>query len=183
MTVLEFIASLVGSIAWPATICVVLWLLRTEISGLFTSGVKRLKAGPVEVEYWEQAAVVAEAIALTEISTTAEVDTELERVSRLVETVPGVAVSKAFAVVVRRLRAVAAAHDVPAAADASYLTLLVGLRQRQLVSPETEVAIKGLVALQELAARDDGAGRAVTIERAREYLALAQGVMLALSDL
>lgn len=55
---LEFIASLVSSLAWPAVIIVLVILLKEPISKLLTSRpMKRIKAGPggLEIEYVDQA--------------------------------------------------------------------------------------------------------------------------------
>lgn len=46
------------------TVGVIVWLLRHELGALLEAPVKRWKAGPVEVEYWQQTAVeVAESVA------------------------------------------------------------------------------------------------------------------------
>jgi len=52
----EFVTSLVGSLAWPASVAFVVWVFREQISTLFAGPVKRWKAGPVEMEYWAQEA-------------------------------------------------------------------------------------------------------------------------------
>lgn len=57
MSVLEFIASLVRSVAWPAILLVVVIILRRPIAAALAGGLSRLKIGPFEAE-WR---VVAEA--------------------------------------------------------------------------------------------------------------------------
>lgn len=47
---LKFFAQVIGSIAWPVTMIVVVVLLKDQIAGLFPF-LKRLKAGPVEAEF------------------------------------------------------------------------------------------------------------------------------------
>ena len=47
---LQFLASVVGSIAWPATVITVVLILRSEIVALLPF-LRRLKAGPLEAEF------------------------------------------------------------------------------------------------------------------------------------
>jgi hypothetical protein len=50
MDALTFIATVIGSLAWPLTVLAVVLLLRAQIVALFPA-LKRLKAGPVEAEF------------------------------------------------------------------------------------------------------------------------------------
>lgn len=56
MSSLEFIESLVSSLAWPVAALVIVLMFRSELAGLFSSQMRRLKAGPVEVEWDRQLA-------------------------------------------------------------------------------------------------------------------------------
>ena len=47
---LTFLAQVIGSLAWPVTIIIVVLLLKDQIASLFPF-LKRLKAGPVEAEF------------------------------------------------------------------------------------------------------------------------------------
>jgi hypothetical protein len=47
---LTFLAQVIGSLAWPVTIVIVVLLLKNQIASLFPV-LKRLKAGPVEAEF------------------------------------------------------------------------------------------------------------------------------------
>jgi len=59
----QFIASLVSSLAWPAAVVAVAFLFRKQLATLLTSGpLKRLKAGPFELELDRIAAVVEERV-------------------------------------------------------------------------------------------------------------------------
>jgi hypothetical protein len=55
---LAFIASLVHSLAWPAAIAVAVIVSRRPIGGALGRGVRRLRAGPVEVEFDQELAEV-----------------------------------------------------------------------------------------------------------------------------
>ncbi len=48
---LAFVASLVGSLAWPAVIVVAVWLFRDEIRALARRPVHRAKVGPADLEW------------------------------------------------------------------------------------------------------------------------------------
>jgi hypothetical protein len=55
MSILEFSASLIGSLAWPIVVLVAVVLFRGSIRSALTGQIKRWRAGPsgLEVEYWE----------------------------------------------------------------------------------------------------------------------------------
>lgn len=179
----DFIASVVDSLAWPMSIAFVVLLLRTQIGALLEAPVKRWKAGPVEVEYWEKAVEVAGAVAVAVdgLPPPVEISAEVERTRRLAETVPTVAVVKAFGIVERRLREMAGTDGGEVPEELAAPALASGLRQRGLITPESDSAVRGLAALRNLAAHDDGSGLAVSVAKAREYLTLVDGVLYALS--
>ncbi len=183
MTWKEFIAALVDALAWPVSLAVVVLLLRHQIAALLEGPVKRWKAGPVEFEYWEKAAEVADAVevAVHALPSMIEVSADVERARRLAEKVPTVAVTKAFGLVERRLRELAAADGGEPADDMAAPALAGALHQRGLVTAETESAVRGLATLRNIAAHDDGSGLAVSVEKAREYVSLVEGVLYALS--
>ncbi len=52
-----FVASIVSSIAWPATALAIIWLLRKEILRLLPF-LSRLKAGPIEAEFEREVAEI-----------------------------------------------------------------------------------------------------------------------------
>ena len=53
MDPLTFLASLVLSLAWPATVAVIAWWFRDHIKPRLDRLPKRLKLGPVDVEWYE----------------------------------------------------------------------------------------------------------------------------------
>lgn len=179
-------ASLVGSIAWPASIAVTVLVLRRQIAALVEGPVKRWKAGPVEVEYWEaKVAAVEHAIVRAEPARSGvgsiELDADIERAVGLADQVPVVAVGNAFALVERRLREIAAQGGEQPPSAMPTLALANALNQRGLITTESESAIRGLTSLRNLAVQDDGRGRSVTPTKAREYVVLVQAVLYALS--
>jgi hypothetical protein len=58
-----FVASLVQSLAWPAGVLAVVIVLRKPIGVALGRGIRRVKAGPVEVEFDQLQAEVREELA------------------------------------------------------------------------------------------------------------------------
>lgn len=59
----EFVASVVDSLAWPASAVVIVALLRRQLAALLQSPLSRLRAGPVELERVREAEKVGENVA------------------------------------------------------------------------------------------------------------------------
>ena len=80
------------SLAWPAAVAVVVIVLRKPIGVVFSQGVWRLKAGPVEVEFDQLQAEVREELArspeLAESLVAASAPSLRGALSRLVEIEP-----------------------------------------------------------------------------------------------
>ncbi len=177
----EFIASIVGSLAWPASIAIIVLLLRRQLAAVLEGRLKSLKAGPVAIEFWaEQVAEVGVAIASGETPPSPQLDAELERIAGLVDQTPVVAVRQAFGLVERRLRVIADASGTTVPAEMSGAALAAMLQQMGLISEANLDAVRGLATLVNLASRDT-AGTSITVERARDFMVLAQAVLYALS--
>ena len=176
----EFVASLVDSLAWPAGLAMIAWLFRRQLGALIEGPVKRWRAGPVEVEYWEAAAEVAQAVVMADWPTGGERDAELQRAAQLAEHAPVVAVGQAYAVVGERLREFGRALGDEGAGSVSTLELARSLQEHGRITDATLFAIEGLTALRRRAVHDDGSGLSVTVKQARDYVTLVQGVLYAL---
>lgn len=175
----EFAASLVSSLAWPASAALIVFLLRKQLRSLLESPVKRWKAGPVEVEYWaEETAQIAGSVAALEAAGVDSGDDELDQLARLAEKAPVAAILSGFQLVEREVRRIAAGAGIDAAEAAPLSRVVVMEAEAGLLSPETVSAIRGLSVLRNLAAH--GTERQATPERAREYVALVEGVLYAL---
>lgn len=176
----ELVASLVGSLAWPTSAAVIALLFRRQVASLLEGPLRRLKAGPIELEWPEAVAELAESVIVDEPSRSVEIDAEIEHAKKLAEEAPAVAVGKAFGLVERRLRAIAAesAKDPPTEGE-SAVALAIRLRERGLVSTEDINAIRGVATLRNLAVH--GPGGQTTVQRAQEYVVLVEAVLYALS--
>jgi hypothetical protein len=180
-----FVASLVQSLAWPAGVATVVIVLRKPIAAVLGQGVRRLKAGPVEVEFDQVQAEVREDLARSpELAEAAPAEgqasapaTSLDKeLSRLAELSPEAAVMEASRRIEYRLAEMLDDAGVP--------HRRIGLRglarlaqEHGLISDETLAAIEGMSVLRNLVAHVRGD---IGVDRARDYLALADAVLYAL---
>lgn len=175
-------ASLVGSLAWPAAASFVVWVFREQISTLFAGPVKRWKAGPVEMEFWAQeAAEVVEQVGVLDAVAAGQQDDEIAQLAELAEKTPVVAVMAGFRLVERELREIGQIGDIDGADRMPVSRLLVAEAEQGLVTQESVAAVRGLMTLRNVVTHDGGSGTSVTPERAQEYVVLVQGVLFALS--
>jgi hypothetical protein len=175
---LAFVASLVHSLAWPAAVAVAVIVLRRPIGAALGRGVRRLRAGPVEVEFDQELAEVRQ-----ELRRSPELAAEPRRVpdslgeelAKLAEVSPRAAVLEAYARIEARLAELLAETDLPRVSGRVLAPLA---RNRGLISDETATAVEGLSVLRNLAAHSPADD--IGAERARDYLALADAVLYAM---
>jgi len=172
----EFIASLVDSLAWPASAAIIVALLRRQIGALLEGQLKRLKAGPVELE-WEQAAVeVAESVA-TAAPASDEEDEEVARLMALAADAPNAAILESFLLIERELHALANAGGVTLPRTAPAATIANQMADIGLISEQSATAVRGLATIRNLAAHGEARE---TPGRAREFVVMTQAVLFAL---
>jgi hypothetical protein len=180
MSELQFIASLVNSLAWPLVVLVIAVVFRTKITDLLSGGVKRLKAGPIEVE-WDRTLSEAR-VELDQPGAPLEaqgdrgpVSTELAELTRIS---PRAAVIEGFARVEQALheKLKDVDNDGKMRLGAAGLARLGA--EHNLVNEETVRAIEGLATLRNLAAH--GRDGETTPDRAMDYLALVDAVLYVL---
>ncbi len=183
MGLLGFVASLVQSLAWPASVAAVVIVLRKPIGAALGRGVRRVKAGPVEVEFDQLQAEVREELArspeLAETQVPAPVPSLREELSGLAEVAPTAAVMDAYGRIEARLAEIfdSSGEPPPPPRMRSGRGLARIARERDLISEETLGAIEGLSVLRNLVAHSGGD---IGVDRARDYLALADAVLYAL---
>jgi hypothetical protein len=176
-----FVASLVQSLAWPAGVLAVVIVLRKPIGAVLGQGVRRVKAGPVEVEFDRIEAEVREELArspeLAEAHVPAPTASLREELARLAEVSPQAAVMAANQRIEARLAEVLDSAGVPPSSSMGGRRLARLARQHDLISDETLAAVEGLSVLRDLTAHTGGD---IGVDRARDYLALADAVLYAL---
>jgi hypothetical protein len=181
-----FIASLVHSLAWPAAVVVIVLVLRRPLAAALQRGVRRLKAGPIEVEFDEELAEVKQDLAQApELRGTPTpplpgqgLDEEL---ARLVDVSPRAAVMEAFVRIEARLGELVDAAGIEQGKARGGTALARLAHQHGLISSESLRAVEGLSVMRNLAAhspKDDD----IDTGRAREYVAMADAVLFSLPD-
>lgn len=179
-----FVASLVHSLAWPAGVLAVVIILRKPLGVVLGQGVRRVKAGPVEVEFDQLKAEVREELARSPELAEAQVPSLAdslslgEELSRLAEIAPETAIVLAYNRIEARLAEMAVdAGDWSLGIPPGGRALVRLVRQRELISDETLAAIEGLSVLRDLTVHSGGD---IGVDRARDYLALADAVIYVL---
>ena len=156
-------------------------VLRQPIGAAFSRGVRRLRAGPVEVEFDQELAEVREELSrspeLAAAKSQALTPSLAEELARLAEVSPRSAVLEAYARIEARLIALLASAGVGYGAFRPSALARVA-RDDGLISDETLTAMEGLSVLRDLAAHNPADD--IGVERARDYLALADAVLFAL---
>lgn len=183
MNTMQFLASLVSSLAWPVAVVVVLTLFRQRITELFDQLPRRVKAGPFEVEWDRAAAVTATRLVAPqherqENSGAAPIE-DLADLSPLAEAAPRAAVLDAAARVESSLRTLFELSDFDVPPSRGIRDLARRAQEAGLIESETARSIEGLSVMRNLAAHT---GDEVTPERAREFLTLAEAIMYQLDD-
>ncbi|WP_344220775.1 hypothetical protein [Kribbella sancticallisti] len=190
MSALEFIAAVLKALAWPLAAVVIALLFRSKILELLSSGMKRLKIGPVEAEWDVRAAVTG--VEVEQARSTAlptrpadsrrvEVQTAIDLArERLESGYTDTAVTEAFAAIEQSLLGLLIDAGV------GVTQLHVGgaglaklAEQKGLITEKTATAIEGLAVLRNLAANTDVG---TTMDRATEYLTMTEGVLYAIEN-
>jgi hypothetical protein len=183
VTWLPFAASLVHSLAWPTGVVAVITILRKPIGTALNHGVRRVRAGPVEVEFEQELAEVRQELRSSpELAYAPAPKGDIsvaEELAPLADLSPRAAVLEAFARVEWQLRdRVRGIADVSDRATGGKMALLA--RNQKLISEETFRAFEGLALLRNLATHSQD--EQISSARAREYVALANAVLYALGD-
>lgn len=187
MSVLEFIASLVGSLAWPAAVVAIVVVFRAQMRTLLGGVLHRLKVGPLELEWeerWEEQRSTAQGtlpddtdVASLEADTPIVVTETLSELERLATEQPVVSILMAWSAVEHGLKSVLRGHvpegelerSSPGRLSAKALSL--GLIDQNIAD-----AVRHLANMRNLAVhRDPGS---LTTERAVEFLTIAETVLI-----
>lgn len=190
MSTLEFLASIVDSIAWPAAVLVVIVVFRRPLRAMLAGDIKRWKAGPsgLEVEYWNSRLEAARLELETEspqleLKTADESvpgDGGLEDLRELAALSPRSAVLESFVRIERALSEVLdSAQSPPPPGPSGGLRLARYAGALKLISPATVDSVEGMSVLRNLAAH--GADENLDSKRALEYVDLAEATLYAMA--
>jgi hypothetical protein len=180
VSALEFISS----VAWPLTVLVIALVFRKSIIDMLSGQLlTRMKAGPFEAN-WERGVSEVEA-ELKQTFPTEEQrpspESLMAELASLAERSPATAVLEAYARIEKELRHIVESPPVDPHLDLDRLgapALARVVHNAGRLSEQTVQAVEGVSVLRNLVAH----GRAgdITRERAKEYLALADGVLYAI---
>lgn len=180
---LAFAASALHSLAWPAGVVAVAVMLRRPIGIALSSGIRRVRAGPVEIEFDQKVTQVSAELRRTSGPATQDalalaVTLPDDDLARLAEASPVAAVITAYSRIEARLVDLLDSANEPSSSAVGGLALARLAHRHGLITDQTLSAIDGLTVLRNLAAH--GAGGDVTVERARDFITLADAVLYAL---
>ena len=178
MDTLTFISSLVASVSWPVVVLVLALAFRRPIGRLVERLPKRLKAGPVEVEWPEIATEARVALATSaEAKTLAPEGSLTERFAKIAAEEPSVAIIAAWSELEKELIAKLASAGVnqPRSSGAALGRLA---REHNVISDATLQAIEGLAVLRNLSAH--GRIDEVDREKALDFLTLVDATLYAI---
>lgn len=178
MSTLEFIAALAEALGWPLTVLVLAMVFRSALADLFSRQIKRMRAGPVEVE-WERVLSETE-VELDQPGVPSPIrgvvgDGLSAELAQLAEDSPAEAVFRAYRRLEEDLR-----HTLGSRLDPSERVGAPGLARRAraegLIVEETVRAVEGVSVLRNLSAHTEQ----VSPRHAKDYLALIDAVRFAL---
>lgn len=181
MSTLDFIASLVNSLAWPVAVVVVLSLFREQIKKLLRVPPSRLKAGPFEAE-WDRTVAEAQVdldqpdLPKAEVRSSTDVAGDLYE---LAERLPAAAVLEGYRRVEQALqrRLLGTVDELDPRLGATGLARLA--KDLDLITTETVRAVEGISVLRNLAAHSTRGE--VSVEQAREYLGIVEAILYVVS--
>lgn len=173
-----FVASLVSSLAWPVAVVVLFLMFRDSIGRMVERLPKRVKAGPVEVEWPEVATEARVALATSpEVMTVTPEGSLTERLATMAEDEPAAAIMTAWSSIERALREKLGDIGVRQPSIAG-MTLARLVHEQGQISDATLSAIHGLAQLRNLAAH--GRTDEIDREKALDYLTLADATLYAI---
>lgn len=187
---LSFAASLVRSLAWPAAVVTGVVVLRRPLVGWLAVPPRRVKVGPagVEAEWPEQAARVVGSLTAggpggeqaPQIAGAVEGSDFVREMLALIDTAsPMAAIEACYQRVGRVLAEMIEAAEPGASAGLNVAGLARLAHARGLINTTNLNAVEGLGVMHTLAMLD-GNGTRLDPAKAREYVALSEGVLYAL---
>ena len=179
---MEFVSSIVGSLAWPVAAVSTAAVFRKQLREVLGTRLHKIKAGPVEMELFDRALAETEAEVdpIPAQATTAGAlgDGVAGELDSIVDTAPGAAVMEAHARVERRLREILDQAGVADTRPGGVRQLARTAAEKGLIPRESVRAVEGITVMRNLAAH--GHTTDLTPQRAREYLDLVDAVLFSL---
>jgi hypothetical protein len=183
VSVLQFIASLVRSLSWPAAVVGLAVVFRRPVAAALSRPLKRAKGGPTgfELEWQFTGAVTREEVERLGVEAPREsvaIDERQREREQLARVNPDAVVLRGYQDVERELRSLTVKVDPEAAHRFGAHGVAAIARKHGLISDATVKAVEGISVMRNLAAH--GGEDQLTPERAMEYAALADAVLFAI---
>ncbi len=175
MNWMQLIAALTQALAWPVGAVVVAVVFREALRKGLNRELKKLKAGPVEVEWSEKIEQAQEQIGQEVTDDQAAIQTMPLRLREMAKLSPDDAVVASFREIEFALRELV--DDTDSDPKRSIVELVKNAVENGIISRTTSEAIHQLRRLRNLAAH---AHTDISYSEALEYIAIADAVMYAL---
>jgi uncharacterized protein YutE (UPF0331/DUF86 family) len=175
MDLLQFVASIVDSLAWPSAFALILFFFRSPLVNLLPR-VRSLKYRDLHVDFEEALSKIEQQIETGKRRPELAPDEHRdERLSRAVDFSPNFAVFEAWLNVEDALKRLARESGVSFRRGSSPLYLARMLRSHGIIDAQTAALLDDLRALRNLAIHPDPE-RPISVEEARRYGELANEV-------
>lgn len=172
-------AEFIASIAWPLTVLIIALLFRSPLTEALRSASGALTAGPLKLEWQRRVAEVEADLGRTPSLSQGEIDGAAGKLNEIAETSPTGAVVEAFGQIELSLQELLKQHGAEDLDRPWNVRQLAEIAHEQgLITSETKDAIEGLSVMRNLAVH--GGQSDISPQRAREFVALAQGVLFAI---
>lgn len=183
MDSLTFISELVDALAWPATVLVIVWLLRGPLTQLIPE-VRKLKYRDFEAEFGREVEDLRERMvnAIPPSKTAPEKTESFERLEELARIAPNAAVLEAWKEVEAAARRLLAAHglEVDSTGATPYLRIEQMLQRGEYVEESRVKIFKDLRRLRNKVAH--ATGYEISHVQAQEYIELALALKESLDE-
>lgn len=174
MSIFEFIADLVGTLAWPIAVIVIVLLLRTHIPG-FLRSLRKVKLSGFEIELERTKVEVESALTSEDPNSTSSVNLE-PSTSNVADPVGSVLAQ--YSRLERELRRLLADSGVENVERRSAVQLVTLGVSKGVFSEASAEAVRGVSVLRNLAAHGDASD--LSSRKAREYESLVDAVIYSL---
>lgn len=176
MNLLAFIAALIQALAWPVVILVLALVFQSQVKGLLSVPVQRLKAGPVEVVFGLKLAESETLLPPLTAQQFPAMPSVREELKELAEVEPGTAVLTAHDRVYERLKEMVGQQvDVPGPLPGTAGAIAKIAGDRGVLTPELVKAVEEVTGLRNLVAHRGS--DSVTPEQALQYLAVVDRLL------
>jgi hypothetical protein len=172
---MQLIAALAQALAWPVGAVMVAVIFREALRKILNRELRRLKAGPVELEWSEKIDEAQEQIKQEVAGDQAAIQTMPLRLRELAKLSPDDAVVASFREIESTLRGIVDGTDL--GSKRPIIELVKNAVDSGVISQTTSEAIHQLRRLRNLAAHDH---TDISYTEALEYIAIADAVMYAL---